>query len=184
VIVDYFAAPWVSTAYWPEIIDTGKQIIMKRVFLHGLESSSRGAKARFLQEKFPDMLIPDLQGSLAARMATLATILKDQKDLILVGSSFGGLMATIYAMTNEADINRIVLLAPALNFPDLLHYPKIRVAVPTWMFIGSDDTVTPAKLVVPLARGIFKDLHYKEVADDHMLAGTFRHFDWQGLLDR
>ena len=157
---------------------------MKRVFLHGLESSSRGAKARFLQEKFPDMLIPDLQGSLAARMANLTGILKGRTDLILVGSSFGGLMATIYAMTNEADINRIVLLAPALNFPDFLHYPKIRVAVPTWMFIGSDDTVTPAKLVVPLARGIFKDLHYKEVADDHMLAGTFRHFDWQGLLDR
>ena len=86
------------------------------------------------------MLIPDLQGSLATRMATLTGILKDRTDLILVGSSFGGLMATIYAMANEADINRIVLLAPALNFPDFLQYPKTRIAVPTWMFIGSADT--------------------------------------------
>jgi len=157
---------------------------MKRVFLHGLESSSRGSKAKFLKEKFPDMLSPDFSGSLSVRMTTLTGIIKGQADLILVGSSFGGLMATIYAMAHEADISRLVLLAPAFNFSEFSNCPIARIAVPTWIFIGSDDTVTPAKSVMPLAGKIFKNLHYEEVADDHMLARTFRHFDWQGLLNK
>jgi len=42
-----------------------------KIFLHGLESSSRGAKAAFLRDLYPDMLIPDFKGSLAERMASL-----------------------------------------------------------------------------------------------------------------
>jgi len=167
-----------------EIIATGKQTIMKRVFLHGLESSSRGSKARFLKEMFPDMLVPDFKGSLSVRMKDLESILQGNTDLILIGSSFGGLMATIYTMANEADISRLVLLAPALNFPDFADYPLKSIGVETWMFIGNDDTVTPAREVVPLSRQIFGNLVYEEVADDHILAGTFRLFDWQRLLRR
>ena len=92
------------------------------------------------------------------------------------------MMATIYAMANEGVISRLILLAPALNFPDFADYGNKHIAVPTWMFIGSDDTVTPAKLVVPQARKIFSELYYEEVADDHMLTRAFRQFDWQGLL--
>jgi pimeloyl-ACP methyl ester carboxylesterase len=156
---------------------------MEKIFLHGLESSSRGAKARFLQDKFADILVPDFTGSLHERMAALTNILAGRKELILVGSSFGGLMATIYAMANEAAISRLVLLAPALNFPDFSDYPIQSIGVETWMFIGTDDTVTPAKDVLPLARQIFSNLIYEEVADDHMLALTFRQFDWQRLLN-
>ena len=155
---------------------------MERFFLHGLESSSRGAKARFLQERFADMVIPDFSGSLPARMAALNNFLAGRKNLMLVGSSFGGLMATIYAMANEADIDQLILLAPALNFPDFSEYPIKSIDVETWMFIGSDDTVTPIKAVLPLARKIFKNLIFEEVADDHFLAHTFRQFDWQRLL--
>ena len=183
MLLDNLVTDLLIIAYNTGIFYTGKQEAMKVLFLHGLESSSRGAKAIFLQGMFPDMLIPDFSGSLSVRMTTLASMIRGQADLILVGSSFGGLMATIYSMANEADINRLVLLAPALNFPEFSNYPITRITVPTWMFIGSDDTVTPAKLVVPLAGKIFENLHYEEVADDHMLARTFRHFDWQGLLN-
>ncbi len=50
------------------------------------------------------------------------------------------------------------------------------------MIIGCDDNVTPVQEVLPLARKIFTDLNYDEVADGHMLAETFRNFDWQTLL--
>lgn len=61
-----------------------------KIFLHGLESSSRGAKGSFLRELFPEMVIPDFTGSLAQRMQTLNTILAGHKGIKLVGSSFGG----------------------------------------------------------------------------------------------
>ena len=156
---------------------------MTRIFLHGLESSSRGAKASFLRDHFPDMIIPDFSGNLSERMKSLNIILKDCGEIVLVGSSFGGLMATLYAMENRDTVDRIVLLAPALNFPDLSGYRIEEVSKPAWMLIGKHDTVTPAEMVLPVARRIFKDLTYKEVNDDHLLAATFRSLDWKYLLD-
>jgi pimeloyl-ACP methyl ester carboxylesterase len=92
------------------------------------------------------------------------------------------MMATLYAMENGDAVDRLVLLAPALNFPDFSGYGIKRVSIPTWMIIGRQDTVTPAVVVVPIAKRIFTDLVYDEVNDDHMLAGSFRSIDWKSLL--
>jgi hypothetical protein len=46
-----------------------------RVFIHGLESSSQGNKARYFRERYPDMLIEDFQGTLSERMDLLDRIL-------------------------------------------------------------------------------------------------------------
>lgn len=152
------------------------------IFLHGLESSSKGAKAAFLRDLFPDMKIPDFTGSLSSRMAFLHNMLSGEKNIILIGSSFGGLMATIFAMQHPDAVARIVLLAPALNFPEFSRCELKRLDIPTWMIIGKEDTVTPPETVVPLARNIFTTLHCEEVEDDHMLAKTFRNIDWKTLL--
>jgi len=161
--------------YFPEVISV-------KMFLHGLEGSSKGAKATFLRGLFPDMAIPDFRGNLSERMATLRATLAGKKNIILIGSSFGGLMATIYAIENNAAVDRVVLLAPALNFPEFSRYAIQRIDTPTWLIIGRDDIVTPAEKVVPTARKIFATLHYDEVDDDHMLATIFRKLDWKTLL--
>jgi pimeloyl-ACP methyl ester carboxylesterase len=153
-----------------------------KIFLHGLESSSRGAKATFLRERYPDMEIPDFKGSLAERMAFLRTVLTGGRNITLIGSSFGGLMATIFAMENPGAVDRLVLLAPALNFPEFTGYRLRKIENPTRMIIGRHDTVTPPEKVVPVARKIFAALHYDAADDDHMLAKSFRKLDWQTLL--
>ena len=126
-----------------------------KIFLHGLESSSKGAKGSFLHDLYPEMVIPDFTGNLSARMQSLNRILAGQKNIALVGSSFGGLMATIYAMENHDRIDRLILLAPALNFPEFSRYAIKRLTTPTRMIIGRHDTVTPAADVVPTAEKIF-----------------------------
>jgi pimeloyl-ACP methyl ester carboxylesterase len=163
------------TIHFPEVSNM-------KIFLHGLEGSSKGAKATCLRDFSADMVIPDFKGNLSERMASLRSILAGQKNIILIGSSFGGLMATIFAMESKDALTRIVLLAPALNFPEFLNYPIQQVDIPTWLIIGRDDTVTPAEKVVPTARKIFTTLHYEEVADDHLLGMTFRKLDWKALL--
>ena len=155
---------------------------MTRIFLHGLESSSKGAKASFLKDLFPDMLTPDFKGNLSVRMGSLETILAGRENIVMVGSSFGGLMGTLYAMQKQGAVARLILLAPALNFPEFLQYKLNIIEVPTRIIIGNDDIVTPAQEVLPLARKIFTDLNYDEVNDTHMLAETFRKFDWQAML--
>jgi pimeloyl-ACP methyl ester carboxylesterase len=153
-----------------------------KIFLHGLESSSKGTKACFLGERYPEMKIPDFTGTLSERMEFLYDILSGQNNITLVGSSFGGLMAAIFAMEYPDKVKRIVLLAPALNFPELANYRIRQIDVLTWMFIGKADNVTPIEEVVPKARKIFVNLRYTEVDDDHSLAKTFRSYDWRAML--
>ncbi|MGW8161882.1 MAG: YqiA/YcfP family alpha/beta fold hydrolase [Desulfobulbales bacterium] len=153
-----------------------------KIFLHGLESSGRGAKATFLRQLYPDMKTPDFKGTLLERMATLRAVLAGHRDITLIGSSFGGLMATVFAMENSAAVERVVLLAPALNFVEFSQYPLQRIEIPTRMIIGRYDTVTPAATVVPIARKIFAVLQYEEAEDDHMLARTYRMLDWEIML--
>ena len=93
-----------------------------RIFIHGLESSNQGTKSVFFREKYPDMAIPYFTGSLDERMRSLRSVLFQKTGVILVGSSFGGLMATIFAMENEERVERMILLAPAINLVEFADY--------------------------------------------------------------
>lgn len=107
--------------------------------------------------------------------------LAGEVNLVIVGSSFGGLMATLYAQENPHLVKRLILLAPALNFPEFNSYHR-KVTVETIVYHGSDDTVTPLDLVRPIVEQVFLDYQYNVVNDDHSLHKTFRDIDWKDLL--
>jgi len=153
-----------------------------RIFLHGLESSSRGTKAGFFKANFNAMLTPDFTGSLDARMTKLEQILAAQQDIVLVGSSFGGLMATIYALQHPTRVAKLILLAPALNFPQFHPWENQRSDVPCTLFIGCHDTVTPPDIVEKTARRIFSSLDVHLLADDHLLSRNFQAIHWRDFL--
>lgn len=155
---------------------------METVFLHGLDSSSSGTKARWFKDHYPEMLIPDFAGPLAERMKLLRSLLGSRRDLVLVGSSFGGLMATVFAVEHPDKLRRVVLLAPALNFPDWKFAADEKIAVPAQLYIGRRDTVCPPEEVLPVAKSIFSDLSVQLTDDDHLLHGAFPSIDWDILL--
>ena len=150
-------------------------------FLHGLESSGKGTKGRFLVKNFPQTVCPDFEGTLSNRLLQLEALCKNQQQLTLIGSSFGGLMATCYATQHPEKITQLILLAPALNF-EAYQPPSEPLQIPTLIIIGKHDTVTPATLVAPLAEATFTDLEIRIENDDHMLHSTFQHLDWQKIL--
>jgi pimeloyl-ACP methyl ester carboxylesterase len=100
----------------------------------------------------------------------------------MVGSSFGGLMATLFGLANGPLVRRMVLLAPALNFSEFVPYRSGTIDTPAWLYVGKEDTVTPLAEVEPLARAIFSRLHCHAVNDDHLLRNTFQTIDWIRLL--
>ena len=153
-----------------------------KIFLHGLDSSSQGTKAVFFRERYPDMLIPDFSGTLEERMQTLEGILSDRPGLRMVGSSFGGLMATLFAMQHEPRVERLVLLAPAINLLGSSGYPERPISVPVQIYHGTHDEVIPLGEVKTVARRIFPLLTFHEVEDDHNLHKTFQSLDWDELL--
>jgi len=142
-----------------------------RVFVHGLESSSDGTKGTYFRKGYHGMMI------------RLNEILADKKDLILVGSSYGGLMAAIYACENESRVKKLILLAPALNLDEFKPYLSKRIAVPVIAYHGSQDDVVPLEPVKKIATSIFPNSSYNTVKDDHPLSTTFPTFDWDDLLE-
>lgn len=150
-------------------------------FLHGLDSSGSGTKGLFFARNHPQVIRPDFTGSLAARLQQFGELCTHQENLILIGSSFGGLMATCYAIDHPEKVARLILLAPALNFADY-QPPAQLLQVPVLLIIGNRDTVTPATAVTPLAQATFADLKIDLVDDDHLLHATFHRLDWPRLL--
>ena len=157
---------------------------MTAIFLHGLDSSSKGRKGRYFSTHFPAMLVPDFSGDLQKRMARLNDILSAASDIIMIGSSYGGLMATLFAMKNENRLKKIILLAPALNFPEFRPSSHAKISVPTWIYQGSRDEVTPLAQVKPTALKTFSNLQFLVSDDDHFLRQTVAGIDWQRHLER
>lgn len=153
-----------------------------RVFIHGLESSSQGTKGVFFKDKFPDMFVEDFFGTFEERMATMTNLLDGKNDLILVGSSLGGLMATLFASRAEKKIKKLILLAPALNFVPPKIRKLIKLSCPVIIYHGSQDTVVPPEPVYELAQSFFTNLTWHLVDDDHSLHKTFFSLDWEILL--
>lgn len=150
-------------------------------FLHGLDSSGQGTKGRFFAEHFPHIHCPDFHGTLANRLLQLSDLCRSRDSLTLIGSSFGGLMATCYAEEFPEKVARLVLLAPALNFGEY-RPPLEKLQVPTLLVIGNHDTVTPPAQVIPLAQQTFSNLEIHRVKDDHMLHTSFAAMPWQQIL--
>ena len=84
---------------------------MTAIFLHGLDSSSQGTKGSWFRQNFPDMLLPDFTGSFSERLAKLQCITAGHEDLIMIGSSFGGMMAAAFALERPGQVKRLILLA-------------------------------------------------------------------------
>jgi pimeloyl-ACP methyl ester carboxylesterase len=100
---------------------------MQVLYLHGFASSPRSSKATFFAEKLaakgintvtPDLNEPDFSTLTVTRM------LKQAGDVIgaasgpvaVIGSSLGGFVAVQAALQHGIRVQRLVLLAPALDF--------------------------------------------------------------------
>lgn len=153
------------------------------IYLHGLESDSNSGKARLFREWFPGMLTPDFKGSFEDRMSQLVPILSDKTSWTLIGSSFGGLMGTVFTCAHPTQVRKLVLLAPALLREQFASYLDLEpVSVPTVIIHGTLDTVVPFEPVREIAQKLFTNLTYHIVEDDHRLGKSVHELDWKSIL--
>ena len=100
----------------------------------------------------------------------------------LVGSSFGGLMAALFACQRPAQVRKLVLMAPALVLPQFAAYPPASVDIPTVVYHGKQDQIVPLEPTRKLAQQVFRNLTFHEVDDEHGLYKTVFEIDWPALL--
>jgi pimeloyl-ACP methyl ester carboxylesterase len=98
---------------------------MRVVYLHGFASSPLSTKAQYFRRKFAEIgvacEIPQLdQGNFEGLTVTGQLRVIDQavagETVTLMGSSLGGYLAALYA-AGHSNVDRLVLLAPAFQFP-------------------------------------------------------------------
>ena len=132
------------------------------------------------------MIVEDFRGNFEERMDMLNVLLKNKDNLILVGSSYGGLMASVFACRTRnrtrKKIKKLVLLAPALNHMPFEAGRRIKLDFPVTLYHGDRDNVVPPGPVYEIARKMFTDLTYHLVDDDHSLHRTFFTILWDELL--
>lgn len=95
------------------------------IYLHGFASGPSSGKAQFFHRKFAQcgvpMEIPQLDEgrfenlTISGQLAVIDRAVGG-KPAILMGSSLGGYLAALYA-ARHPEIKRLVLLAPAFQFP-------------------------------------------------------------------
>jgi len=152
------------------------------IFIHGLMGSSQGEKAVLLRRELPGILTPDFSGSLEERMAQLEAILEERAGWTIIGSSLGGLMAALYAARHPQRVARLVLLAPALVWPDFAASPSASIPVPAVVYHGTRDEIVPLEAVRRLCERVFTNLDFHAVDDDHGLYDTVHQIDWPSLV--
>ena len=155
----------------------------KIIYLHGSESTSQSGKARQFAEKFPGMVTPDFTGSFEERMKQLKPILGRKKNWTIIGSSFGGLMGTVFTCEHPTQVRKLILLAPALLRDHFAPYLNLEaVSVPTVIVHGTEDDVVPLEPVREIAEKLFTDLQYIVVDDGHRLHKAFEELDWEEII--
>ena len=99
--------------------------MIRAVYLHGFASSPKSSKAQFFGCKLADagasVHIPQLDGgdfenlTITGQLAVIDKTVGGQ-PAVLLGSSLGGFLAALYA-ARHPEIQRVVLMAPAFQFP-------------------------------------------------------------------
>ena len=135
-------------------------------FLHGLRGAPRGKKPRALRDAGYEVVAPDFRWrSTDRRLRKLEGVTAGKHNLVVVGSSLGGMMALLLAQKHPRRVGGLVLCAPALTQSTISlinHVPANTVIIH-----GVHDEVIP----VDLARRLAADHGVKlvEVADRHRL---------------
>jgi pimeloyl-ACP methyl ester carboxylesterase len=100
---------------------------MRVIYLHGFASSARSGKATYLGQRLeargvqfeaPDLNLPDFSTLTVTRMLeqTRALIDGGAAPVTLMGSSLGGFVAVNAAAAWPERVEKLVLMAPALDF--------------------------------------------------------------------
>lgn len=136
-------------------------------FIHGLEGSPQGSKARLLAQHFatctPAMDTRDFEASLEVQAEALRAFRPD----VLVGSSFGAALA-VELLARDLWRGPTLLLAQAAV--RMLESPRLPEGVAVWLVHGTRDELIDPEESRALARSGTPDLvRLIEVDDDHPL---------------
>jgi len=136
-------------------------------FVHGLEGSPQGSKARLLDEHFdartPAMDTSDFEACIEVQRAAIESF----RPQVLVGSSFGGAVAVALLARGLWRGPTLLLAQAALHYDPDAQLPEDTTV---WLVHGlQDDLIDPEQSRRLAATGSPERVRLIEVEDDHPL---------------
>ena len=136
-------------------------------FIHGLESSPQGTKARLLagifEARTPAMDTSDFEGCVALQARTLDEFAPD----VVIGSSFGGAVAVALLQRGLWSGPTLLLAQAAVKWQLPVELPT---PAPVWLVHGTrDEIIDPEDSRRLAAAGDPERVRLIEVDDDHRL---------------
>lgn len=150
---------------------------LRVLYLHGFASSPGSRKAQFFAGKLRalgfNVAAPDLaqgrfeQLTISGQLELVETVARNE-PVILIGSSLGGYLAALYA-ARHAEVDRLILLAPAFGFhqlwaaelgPERLAEWRTRGAIPVFHYAEQREVPLGFQLMEDAGRfEPFPDFH-------------------------
>lgn len=149
-------------------------------FIHGLEGSPQGSKARLFAEHFTAQTPAMDTSDFDACVDLQARVAESFRPDVLVGSSFGGAVAVALLQQGRWRGPTLLLAQAALHYGLPAELPE---GVPVWLVHGRRDSLVPIEESRTLAAaGDPAWVRLIEADDDHPLSGLTGRGELVGIV--
>ena len=146
------------------------------VWAHGLWGSPNGSKVTAIRESGIEVISPDFnEMELIDRVELLKETI-EIGNVVLAGSSWGGLACALTAMQIPEKLKGLLLLAPALHYPESPNdEPEKLIApdsVPVTIIHSTTDDIAPISASKNYIERSGNNVQLIEVEDNHVLENS------------
>ena len=147
------------------------------IWAHGLWGSPNGSKVTAIRESGIEVVSPDFNDMELKERIDILNELVSKEEVVLAGSSYGGLACAFVAQQQSEQIKGMLLLAPALHLPESPNDNPEKLIAPNNFPISIIHSVTDEIVPVSASKDYIErsgnNLRLIEVEDSHVLEDSF-----------
>ena len=146
------------------------------VWAHGLWGSPNGSKITAIKNSGIEVVAPNFNEMELIDRITLIEKVIDEGNIVLAGSSWGGLACALVAQRKPDKIKGLLLLAPALHYPEHPNdNPENLIApenIPVVIIHSTTDDIVPISASRDYLERSKENVKLIEVEDNHVLENS------------
>ena len=147
------------------------------IWAHGLWGSPNGSKVTAIRESGIEVLSPDFNNMELDERVDILNELVSKEEVVLAGSSYGGLACALVAQQQPKQVKGMLLLAPALHLPESPNDDPEKLIAPNNFPISIIHSVTDEIVPISASKDYIErsgnNLRLIEVEDSHVLENSF-----------
>ena len=146
------------------------------IWAHGLWGSPNGSKITAIRESGIEVNSPDFNNLELDERVDILNELVSKEEVVLAGSSYGGLACALVAQQQPKQIKGMLLLAPALHLPEAPNnVPENLIApenIPVIIIHSTTDDIVPISASKDYLERSKENVKLIEVEDNHVLENS------------